>query len=713
MDPEKATMKYLFQPRGVAVIGASTNLDKIGSKVVANIIAGGYDGALYPVNPRGGELLGMPMIESLADAGGPIDLATICIPAKYVLASVEECGRAGVKHLSIITSGFSEIGNLAEERRIVEIARRYGMRVLGPNIFGVYSRTASLNATFGPSDVLPGGVAIITQSGALGIAMMGKTKAENIGLSAVVSVGNKCDLDEADLLEYLIDDPDTKTILMYIEGVKNGDKLVRVLPEATRRKPIVVLKSGRSKRGAAAAASHTGSLAGADEVFSAIMRQCGVLRAENIQDALNWCNFLADSPLPAGGNAVILTNGGGIGVLATDACEKYGVELYDDVPEMEKIFREATPDFGSMKNPVDITGGAQLSDYTKVINAAIDHEKIDSILVLGCETAVLDAANLKKTIDQAIDHNANRKPLLFSFFGGEEIENTISELKAEGKAMYGEVYEAVSCLGALYDVTRNRAREIGDLGVIEQLAATFDQERMREILAGVLDDDRRFLLAHESTAFMDAAGIGMPQSLVARNIRQAVIAAEKIGYPVVMKIVSKDIIHKSDAGGIALDLENKEEVLDAYEAVMHNARAHQPGAVIEGVEVVEQVQAGTETIIGARRDPSFGPIVMFGLGGIYVEVMKDVSFRALPFSRQQARRMVREIKSFPLLMGVRGEKQKDIETLLDTILRVGAILDTFDEVNDIEINPLVVYDQGLGAKAVDARILLRQPAKGA
>ncbi|MDP8224290.1 MAG: acetate--CoA ligase family protein [Candidatus Lernaella stagnicola] len=708
MDSDSSSMKYLFEPRGVAVVGASTNPDKIGSKVVANILASGYKGGFYPINPRPGECCGVPMIPSLAAADGPIDLACICIPAKYVIASVKECAAVGVKHVAIITSGFSEVGNLEDEQRIVEIAREAGMRVLGPNIFGVYSRSVDLNASFGPREVQPGGVAIVTQSGALGIAMMGRTKSENIGLSAVVSVGNKCDLDEADLLEHLVEDPNTKAILLYIEGVKQGDKFVRVLSEATRKKPIVVLKSGRSKRGAAAAASHTGSLAGADEVFSAIMRQCGALRAENIQDALNWCKFMATSAPPPGDATVIITNGGGMGVLATDACEKYGVDLYDDVSEMEKIFRDATPDFGSMKNPIDITGGAFLEDYDKAIAAAIDHEKIDSIIVLGCQTAVLDGKNLTRTIDKALDYNDGRKPMVFSFLGGKDIETATDQMRRQAKPVFDEVYEAVSCLGAAYGVRRNRQIEPGDPGVIAELAAGFDQQEIRRILAEVRADDRRFLLAHESSALMAAAGISMPQSLLARNIHQAVIAAEKIGYPVVMKIVSKDVIHKSDAGGIALDLENKAEVLDAFEAIMHNVREHNPDAAIEGVEVVEQVREGVETIIGARRDPSFGPIVMFGLGGIYVEVMKDVTFRALPVSLEEARRMVQEIRAFPLLMGVRGEKQKDVNALLDTILRVGAVLQTFDDIGDIEINPLVVYDQSLGAKTVDARILLRQ-----
>ncbi|RLE38419.1 acetyl CoA synthetase, partial [Candidatus Acetothermia bacterium] len=314
---EKTDIKYLFEPRGVAVIGASENPEKIGYRIVENIVNSGYPGGIYPINPKGGEVLGHRIYRDLSEVEGEVDLAVIAIPAKFVLDAVKECGENGVKHLVIITSGFSEVGKRAEERALVETARKYGMRILGPNIFGIYSAKASLDATFGPGGILPGHVAIITQSGALGIAMIGKTAAESLGLSTLVSVGNKSDIDESDLLEYLADDENTTVILLYIEGVKGGERLLSVLRRITRAKHVIVVKSGRSKRGAAAAASHTGALAGADEVFDALMRQVGVLRAESVQEAFDWARFLADSPLPKRKDAVIITNGGGIGVLAT------------------------------------------------------------------------------------------------------------------------------------------------------------------------------------------------------------------------------------------------------------------------------------------------------------------------------------------------------------------------------------------------------------
>jgi acetate---CoA ligase (ADP-forming) len=696
-------ISYLFEPRAVAVIGASSHPGKIGYKLVENTLFMKYPGKIYPINPGGGEILGVPVYKNLSDVEGEIDLATIVIPAKFTYDAVVECAKKGVKFLSIITSGFSEIGNLEEEKKIVSCAHENGMRVLGPNIFGLYSAFSSLNATFGPKDVSPGNVAIITQSGALGIAMMGKTKTENIGLSAIVSVGNKSDLDEADLLEYLVPREEVGVIMMYIEGVKNGERLVGILKDAAKKKPVIVIKSGRSKRGAVAAASHTGSLAGADGIFSDVMKQCGVIRAECIEEALNWCKFLAKAPKPMGENSIIITNGGGMGVLATDACEKYNVNLYDDIEILKNTFSTVVPEFGSVKNPIDITGGAPIEDYDVALDAAMDSREINSIICLGCETAVFDAKRLAVTLDRYFLNGKSKKPIVFSFFGGPQIDNCISEYRNKVPIFF-DVYEAVSCLGALYANYNNQKSKTDafDTGIIDRL----DNKAIEEIIKKVRADKRQFLLSYEAEGLMKAAGIAMPATNVARNMKDAVWFAEKTGYPVVMKVVSRDILHKTDAGGVALDILNKNEVIDAYEAIMHSCKRYNPDAIIEGIEIAEMVKPGAETIIGARMDNSFGPIVMFGLGGIYVEVMKDVVFRAFPIGRTEVLNMIAGIRSYPLLLGARGEAKKDIPLIADTILRVGAVLHRHRDISDIEINPLIAYPEGEGVKALDARILL-------
>lgn len=708
--PEPA-IQYLFEPRSIAIIGASTNSKKIGFRVVDNIIYSGYKGKIYPVNPRGGELLGLHLYKSIGEIDGEIDLAAICIPAKYVYGAVQQLASKKTKFLSIITSGFSEIGDIEEENKIVDFARSHGMRVLGPNIFGTYSSKAPVNATFATKDIQSGGVAIVTQSGALGVAMIGKTETEGIGLSAIVSVGNKSDLDEADLIEYLMDDAQTKVILLYIEGLKDGAKLVRILREATRKKPIIIIKSGRSKRGAMAAASHTGSLAGADNVFSDIMNQVGVLRALSIKEALNWSKFLAIQPtMPKGENAVIVTNGGGIGVLATDACEMYGVTLYDNLEILKEIFGPVTPSFGSTKNPVDITGGASSQLYEQALQAALDSDEIHSIICLGCEAGVFNDSELAAVVDKKFIDQKPNKPLVFSFFGGANFERGLFSLKNKGVPIYPDVYEAVSCLGALYTNYRTitHAEELKEQ---EEPEVEIDIESINRVIAEVRKDDRRFLLVPEAMEVMAASGIPMPKSYIAKNLEQAIQFAEHIGYPVVMKIASKDIIHKSDAGGVALDLQNREEVIGAYEAILTSARKYKPNAVITGVELVTMIQMdeAMETIIGGRIDDIFGPTVMFGIGGIYVEVLKDVTFRAVPLTRHDAVNMVKQIRSYPLLLGVRGESPKDVERAVDVILRLAKIIKSVPDISDIEINPCLVFEKGKGVLCVDARILLNPP----
>ena len=704
MMEKYSQMKKLFEPRSIAIIGASTNPNKVGYKILNNIISAEYVGKIYPINPKADQILGQKAFSSLKDIPGEVDMASIVLPAKIVFEAVKSCAKKNIKIVTIISSGFSEVGNLEEERKINSFASENGMRILGPNIFGHYSAKVSLNATFGPTKIPNGNVAIITQSGALGIAMIGKTAVQNIGLSSIISVGNKSDIDEADLVEYLVDQDDTKSIFMYIEGIQKGERLVRVLKDATKKKPIIVLKSGRSKRGAIAAASHTGSLAGADEIFDAIMNQCGVLRAEDIQQALDWCKYLSKAPIPNGENTVIITNGGGIGVLTTDACEKYKIRLFDDTQYLNNLFSEVTHGFGSTKNPVDLTGEASSVEYEHALDVALKDKNINAVLALFCETAMIDSESLTEMIRAVYKKYMDKnKPVIFSVFGGEVTEKVITDLSLENIPVFRNIYDAVSCLGVVYSQFRHSA-----------LMNTFEKlpklriSKIKEIIEKALSDGREFLLADEGNQLLGIAGLSGPKSGIARNIKQSVEIAEDIGFPVVMKVVSRDILHKSDVGGVLLDLDNKEEVVDAYQTIIHNCKAFKEGAIIDGIEIVEQVKAGTEVIIGARRDKSFGPIIMFGLGGIYVEVMKDVSFRALPVSYRETRLMVEEIKSYPLLLGVRGEPRKDIEQIVDTIYRVGYILQNCPRITDIEVNPLMVYEKGYGVKAVDIRVMLSE-----
>jgi len=706
---EKPDMRRLFEPRAVAVVGASHNPEKIGYKILENIMAGRYAGNIYPVNPEGGEILGLPVYKSVAEVPGEIDIAVITIPSKYVYDAVRSCADKGVRFSLIISSGFSEVGDIESEKRIVSYAQEHGMRIIGPNIFGMYAAKAAFNATFGTKDVRPGEIAIITQSGALGISLMGKTAVENIGLSGMFSLGNKSDLDESDLLEYLISDENTRIIMMYVEGVKNGSRLVELLTKATTKKPVIVIKAGRSKRGAMAAASHTGALAGSDAVFSDIMKQCKVIRAESLQEALDWCKCISNSPRPKGENTVIITNGGGMGVMAADACEKYSVNLYDDVDALKKVFTKLVPAFGSVKNPVDLTGQATLDDYRTAIEAALGNEDIHSVICLSCETAFFDAGKVAEMIKDMYAGSRPEKPIVFSFFGGERIEECIAALKQSDIPAFSDVYEAVSCMGALYENYRNTAYAVEQENGEEP---DIDDAVIEEVLKTTRDQGRHFLMSYEAEKVMAAAGIGMPKSFLARGFDEAGKYSEKIGYPVALKVASKDIIHKSDAGGVALNLDNREEVLDAYQAILYNCKKYKPDAVIEGVTVSEMVSKDVEVIAGAVRDKSFGPVVMYGLGGVYVEVLNDVAFRSFPLGRKDILKMINETKSSQLLMGVRGEKRKDTSAVVEAVLKLGTILIRHKDISDIEINPLMVYEEGKGVMAPDVRILLSKNPEG-
>ena len=698
----KGEIKRLFEPESVAVIGASTTPGKIGYSVVRNLKNGGYEGKVYPINPKADEIWGFKSYSEIGKVEGPVDLTVITVPAALTLASVKEAVAKGTKYITIITSGFGEVGDYETENKIVACANEGGARVLGPNIFGVFSATGKCNTTFSANNILAGNVAILTQSGALGIAMIGKTAAANIGLSVLASIGNKSDLDEADCLEYVIYDDNTKAILMYVEGIKDGIKFMETLKRTTAVKPVVILKAGRSERGAMAAASHTGSLAGSDEIFDAVIKQCGAARAETLEEAFNWCNFAANTPPVKKDNFVIVTNGGGIGVMATDVCEQYNIPLYDDQAKLKEAFTPMTPAFGSVKNPIDITGGATSKDYSLALEASALTKEIDGVMALYCETATFDTENLtpmaRETYKKHVEHG---KPIVYALVGGEAVSDSIRALQKDRIPAFSDVMHAVSSLGVAYNYQRYLAR-------INNSAewAKIDTKTINSIIDTALAEGRSFLLANEGASVMKAAGVSIPESLVAPTPEKAVEFAEKMGYPVVMKVVSRDILHKSDAGGVILGIKGKDEVNKAYDTIMKNCKKHSPSAVIDGIEVTQMVSLGTEFIIGGRRDPAFGPVVMFGLGGVYVEVIKDVVFRALPINRQEAENMLVSIKSAKFLSGVRGQAPRDRNSIIDTIIKVATILNECPKITDIEINPIVVYEEGKGLKAVDSRIMI-------
>ncbi len=457
MAEEIDNIKALFNPRSIAVIGASRHPGKIGHDLLKNIIEYGYKGKIYPINPRADEILGLKAYPSIKDVPDEVDVAIIVIPAQYVLEAAEECGEKGVKVLVVIASGFAEVGNEEAEKKLVEIARKYGMRVLGPNIFGYAYTPIRLNATFGPRDVLEGPIAFISQSGALGIALMGWTIMEEIGLSALVSMGNMADIDVIDVSKYLADDPYTRVITIYLEGLKpgTGKRFIEEMKKVTRKKPVIVIKAGRTQRGMSAVASHTGSLAGTDQVYNAAFKQAGIIRAYTVEEMFDWARAFATQPIPRGGRTIIITNGGGVGVLATDAAEINNVPLIEPSCELRDEFRKAMPWFGSPRNPVDLTGQAGVDNYVKALEIAFNSEEIDNIVLLYCRTAILDPRELAKAVIEEYEkHRDKGKPLVAGFVGGIDTLEAIKMLNRAGIPAYPSPERAVTSLAKMIDYKR-------------------------------------------------------------------------------------------------------------------------------------------------------------------------------------------------------------------------------------------------------------------
>jgi len=674
-------LKYLFNPRSVAVIGASRHPEKIGYKVLNNILVGGFKEMVYPVNPEGAEILGIKTYKNLKDISDEIDLVLITIPAKFVYEAVKDCVAKKVKFVSIITSGFSEIGNDEEEKKIVKLAVENGIRILGPNVFGLYSAVASLNATFGPQEIPSGNVGILSQSGALGLAMIGKATAENIGLSAIISLGNRTDLDEAELLTYLAEDKNTKVVFLYLEGLKNGEKFLKVVKNFSHKKPIIVVKAGKSTKGAQAAASHTGSIAGSDLLFDQLSKQAGLLRAQNLTEAFNWCKFLVSAPKMKEKNTLIITNGGGIGVMATDACDKYGLSLYGDQEDLKNTFARLLPSFASFKNPVDLTGQASLDDYEKALDSTLNNKKIAAAAVLYCETAGVDERKFLTLIETVYKKfQVAKKPVVFSVFGGKKTNGNFWELKQKNIPIFDEIDEAISSLGAL-----NRFSWLSLINFPVPVSPI------------------RQLADPKTPNILSALKIPSPQSAITHSPAEAVRIAHQIGYPVVLKIASKQILHKTEAGGVFLNLNNRFEITSAYKKILKNAKKYAPQVKIDGIEVSEMLKPGIDVIVGAKKDPVYGPIIMFGLGGIYVEILKEISFRSFPTNKEEISKMIPETKAYPILMGARDGKKRDINAVVEVLLKLGLVIVNNPQIQEIEINPLVVYEKGVSAP--DLRVI--------
>jgi len=690
-----------FDPAAIAVIGASESPGKLGHQVLANLIESGFRGQLYPINPKADEILGLTCYQTVLDVPGPVGLVVIVVPSKFVAGVLEESGRKGARGAIVITAGFKEAGpeGAQMEQELLRIAEKYSMRLIGPNCLGIIDTLVPMNASFAAGTPDLGSIAFMSQSGALCTAILDYALAENIGFSHFVSLGNKVDLDEVALLEAWREDESTNVIIAYIEGLKDGAAFIEAARNTARRKPIIAVKAGRTASGSKAVSSHTGSLAGADSAYDAAFGQAGVLRAESVQELFDFSTAFAYQPLLRGNRIAIVTNAGGPGVMATDALERNGLVLASLRPETEERLKEVLPAAANIHNPVDVLGDARADRYGAALEAALGDRGVDGVLVIVTPQMMTDVEGTAAALVQVSREFG--KPVLGCWMGAKEASRGTRILSTNCVPNYPFPERAVSALGAMY---RYRAWKQQPAVKVETFDA--DKKAVANLFAAVRQDGRNTIGDTEAQAILKAYGINTPQSAVGATLDEAASLAAEIGFPVVMKIASPDILHKSDVGGIIVGVQDEREAREAFGTLVERAKAHVPDAEIWGAQVQEMVTDAREIIIGLNRDPQFGPVIMFGLGGIYVEVLRDVAFRVAPMSRQQARQMVESIRSYKLLTGVRGQAPADLNAVVDTILRVAQLVVDFPEIAELDINPLLVREQGQGAVAVDMRLIL-------
>lgn len=695
-------LDMFFNPRSVAIVGASENPMKLGNRILANVINGGYKGQIYPINPTAKEILGYPCYPSVVSVPGSIELAVIVVPTSAVINVMDECGRKGVSGAIVITAGFREAGEEGKqlELKLLEVARNYGIRVFGPNCLGVIDMWTPLNASFANNSTDAGAIAFTSQSGALGAAVLDYALLAKINFSHFASLGNKADVDEVALFEYWADNPHTKVIMAYIEGLGDGPTFIKAARSTALKKPIIAVKSGRTASGSKAVSSHTGSLAGSDAAYDAAFAQSGVLRAASVQELFDFSIAFAYQPLIRGNRICIVTNAGGPGVMATDALEPNGLVLASLKSETETALKPILPSAANIHNPVDVLGDAPSDRYAKALDIVMQDPNIDGIIVILTPQAGTDVKEIAQVV---IDRSKQTdKPIVACFIGGTMASVGVEAFAINHVPSYPFPERAIASLGAMY-------RYWTWLQEPEAIIETFDVDKatVSSLFAKIRQEGRTTIGDTEAQAILKAYGITTPRSSVATTPEDAVAYCNEVGYPVVMKIASPDILHKSDVGGIKVGIKNDAEAREWFKTIIDRAQAAIPTATIWGIQIQEMVTNAREIIIGMNNDPQFGPLVMFGLGGIYVEVLKDVTFRVAPMTRLQAKQMVEAIRSYKLLAGVRGQAPADLDAVIDVLLRVSQLVIDFPEIAEMDINPLLVREQGKGAVAVDMRLILK------
>jgi acetyl coenzyme A synthetase (ADP forming)-like protein len=698
----------VFAPRAVAVIGASSRRGSVGQAVFANVLQHGYGGVVYPVNIKAGSIMSVKAFPSVLAIPDEVDLAVVVVPSATVPQVLEECGRKGIKAAIVITAGFKELGEAGarQEEAVLRAARSFGLRLLGPNCLGIINTDPkiSLNASFARLMPLAGNIALISQSGAVGVAALEYAQGEQIGLSKFVSVGNKADLNENDFLAYLKDDPLTDVILLYLEDLADPQQFFKLAQEITgeaeKKKPILAIKSGRTAAGARAASSHTGALAGSDKAYDALFAQCGVLRVESLEELFDYATAFATQPLPKGNRVAIVTNAGGLGIMTTDAAIRYGLTMASLGETAQRTLASGLPAAANLNNPVDVLGDAGAERYALALEGVLADAGVDGAIVISTPQLMTDLTAIASTVAEVAPKHG--KPVLVCQMALGEIAETLAIWTRARLPHYHFPEEAVRSMAAMARYALSIERPGYDIKTFTDV----DREAVARLLGGARAEGRRHLLEPEAHQVFQAYGFPVAPFRWARTEAQAVQAAAAIGYPVVLKIVSPDIVHKFDVGGVKLDLTGPEKVRQACREILAAAASARPGARTAGFLVQQMAHRGVETILGMSRDPQFGPLLMFGLGGTYVEIFKDVIFRLAPISEQWAHRMIRELKGFQILRGYRGEPPADLEAITAALERLSQMVLDFPEIRELDINPFLVFEKGHGAAVLDARLFV-------
>ena len=708
----------IFSPQSLAVVGASKTPGKVGHDIFVNILKGGYRGTLYPVNPKARSVSSVKAYPTISDIPDSVDLAMVILPPRPALTAVKEAIEKGIKGMVIVSAGFREVGGegLEIENTIVELCREAGVRVVGPNCLGVINPLANvrLNASFSARMPKPGNISFISQSGALCTAVLDFAADRDFGFSKFISIGNKADIDELDLLRYFHKDEDTEVIMLYLEELRRGPEFIEAVKDITsgdvRPTPVLVIKSGRTNAGAQAAASHTGALAGTEGVYDAIFQQSGIIRVDSIDELFDFATAFAyknESALgkfrrkvPDGNRVAIVTNAGGPGIVATDMTVTSGLQLAEFREETIEVLDSHLPKTANLQNPVDVIGDAPMDRYENALAAVIRDEGVDGALVILTPQSMTDVRGTAEAIVRIA--RRSHKPILCCFMGIIDVSSGVKYLQENGVPVFKFPENTAKAFGALYQYSRwiNRQR-------MAQFELHHDRQQASQIVQDWLKGGKTHIGELEGIELLKCYGFNVLPNALAETEDEAAAIAEETGYPVVLKVVSAQILHKSDAGGVVLGLDNQQDVKRAFEDIMTRAAEYNPDAEIKGALVQKMAPAGSEVILGLNRYPIFGPLLMVGIGGIFVEVFQDVVFRLAPIGRNEARRMIRQIKGYRLFQGFRGRPPADVEIIEKSMVSLSNLATNHPEIVELDINPLLVHNRGEGATAADCRIILK------